>query len=150
MTKDEWLKLVRDRREEAMLLPHRAVNILFELILTLGEIVFDLNTNETEPSFPGPCSPRDARDEIEGEAVAPTDHTYTYCPVSWKHGHAPILCCTRPIHTTGDHAVGKGGMIVARWPMAVGPAAQCRVDECKKAVCDQSKALCAEHFGEGA
>lgn len=114
MTKDEWQKFMRDRREEALLLPHRATIILFEVILKLGEIIFD---TETPPMLVGPCSPREARDAIEGEAIALTDHENQYCGASWKDNAR--LICTRPIHfshDSGDHAVGHGGMIVARWP----------------------------------
>jgi len=64
----------------------------------------------------GPITPRPARDKIEGEAIAPTDHNeFEYCPVSWERSGA--LCCTRPVHKTGDHVVGEHGKIIARWPM---------------------------------
>lgn len=64
----------------------------------------------------GPITPRAARDAIESEAIAPTDHErFEYCPAVWKD--MPNLGCTRPVHKAGDHVVGQLGQIVARWPM---------------------------------
>jgi len=117
MTKDQWTTFLRNRREEAVLsaranLLGRVVSVTFEVIEKLSEIIFDMHAS---PALVGPCSPRDARDEVEGEAVAPTDHSrYDYCPVSWEGNGG--LCCTRPEHETGDHVVSKGGKIIARWP----------------------------------
>jgi hypothetical protein len=69
---------------------------------------------ESEPV--GPITPRVARDEVESEAIAPTDHkAHDYCPAVWKGSNS--LGCTRPVHEEGDHVVGKGGLIVARWSM---------------------------------
>lgn len=113
MTKPEWGRYLQNAREEAAALPHRFNAIVIDLILTLGNVVFD---HLVPAPLVGPCSPRDARDEVEGEAVAPTDHSrYDYCPVSWEGNGG--LCCTRPEHETGDHVVSKGGKIIARWPM---------------------------------
>lgn len=65
----------------------------------------------------GPITPRPARDEIEGEAVAMTDHDkYDYCSASWMGNDS--LACTRPVHKDGDHVVGGcDGLVVARWPV---------------------------------
>jgi hypothetical protein len=69
-----------------------------------------------DPEPIGPITPRPARDQAEGEAIAPTDHDRhpRYCPESWKHSDS--LICTRPDRHRGDHIVGSKGMIVARWP----------------------------------
>ena len=64
----------------------------------------------------GPCSPRDARDAAEQEAIEPTDHNlYDYCPVAYNGNDK--LVCTRPVHDAGDHVVGKDGRIICRWPI---------------------------------
>lgn len=62
----------------------------------------------------GPISPRRAIDEAEGEAIAPTDFEYDYCPATWKKNEK--LLCTRVVGHNGDHVVGKDGLIIARWP----------------------------------
>jgi len=55
-----------------------------------------------------PWPPRDA---IERTAVDPMQGFTEYC--TDKSGS---LCCTRPVHTTGDHVAGNAeGLIVARW-----------------------------------
>jgi len=160
MTKEQWLNYFRNAREEAMMLPHRATSILFDLILTLGNVVFErcimIKAEDAPPSFAGPCSPRDARDEIEGEAVAPTDHEYDYCAAVWR-GNIPWkaharLGCTRPVHTTGDHVVSAKNQIIARWPMTDEEKSKltCKVAGCDKLVAPGSATLCLEHIAESA
>ena len=153
MTRDEWNKFVDIRIEEASLLPHRSTVIVFELIRKLGEIIFDLYKRDVAPPLVGPCSPREARDEIEGEAVAPTDPEDAYCSVSWKDHSG--LCCTRPLHMRhrdGDHVVGKGGMIVARWPAerckAVHRAAPIPLEKLKAGDDSGMQCILNEHDGK--